>query len=127
MKMHQAYSKKCLAYGYWNKGIKPWDKCLTMANKMWQVRERKDKQSRGPQAPQRDDRRPSGNQNDRARQHDDESRQPREREKPKAPSQGKEDVRPCQGKTVEDVRGLAVDGLNDDGVGRQRGQQRPLP
>ncbi len=83
LKMHQAYSKKCLAYGYWNKGIKPWDKCLTMANKMWQVRERKDKQSRGPQAPQRDDRRPSGNQNDRARQHDDESRQPREREKPK--------------------------------------------
>ena len=82
LKMHQAYSKKRLAYGYWNKGIKPWDKCLTMANKIWQVRERKDKQSRGPQAPQRDDR-PTGNQNDRARQHDDESRQPREREKRK--------------------------------------------
>jgi len=46
----------------------------------------------------------------------------------RSPSQGKEDVRPRQGKTtVEDVRGLAMDGLNDDGVGRQRGQKgRPL-
>ena len=46
LKMHMAYSKKCLAYGYWNKGKKPWDKCLTLANKEWQVRERRERQSR---------------------------------------------------------------------------------
>lgn len=43
--MHMAYSKTCLAYGYWNKGKKPWDKCLTLANKEWQVRERRERQT----------------------------------------------------------------------------------
>ena len=46
LKMHLAYSKKCLAYGYWNKGYKPWDKCLSLANKEWQIRERRERQSR---------------------------------------------------------------------------------
>ena len=100
LKMHQAYSKKCLAYGFWNKGTKPWDKCLTMANKAWQVRERKEKQGRGP----KDDDRPTGNR--RARQHDDESRPPREREKRKV--------------SVPREGGRASPSREDDRRGRER-------